>query len=271
MTWHADAPLLARYAAGDLDPARALSVEAHMVSCATCRSALAPFADRERLDDVWDELVESIDAPRPGLVERLLARMGVAEHVARLLAATPSLRLSWLAAVALCLALAALAAAEGGRGALVFLVLAPLLPVAGVAAAFGPEVDPTYQLGLAAPFSAARLLLLRAVAVLVTTTWLAAASALVVPDFGWTAAAWLLPALGLTLVTLALATAVPPPLSAGSVAMTWVVLVAAAERLSSSDLAAFGSGAQVVYLVVAVGAALVLAIRINSFELERSA
>jgi hypothetical protein len=270
MTWHADAPLLARYAAGDLDPARSLSVEAHMVSCATCRAALAPLADRERLDGVWDELVETIDAPRPGLVERLLARIGVAEHLARLLAATPSLRLSWLAAVALTLAFAAIAAAEGERGALVFLVLAPLLPVAGVAAAFGPELDPTYRVGLAAPFSTARLLLLRAVVVLLTTTLLAGAAALVVPGLGWAAAAWLLPALGLTLATLALATAVPPPLSAGSVAMAWVVLVAGAERFSPSDLAAFRSVAQVLYLVVAIGAALVLALRINTFEIERS-
>ena len=46
-----------------------------------------------------------------------------------------------------------------------FLALAPLLPLAGVAAAFGAALDPTYEIGLAAPLSAVRLLLLRTVAV----------------------------------------------------------------------------------------------------------
>lgn len=269
MTWHVETPVLQRYAAGTLDHASALSVESHVVACESCREELTPLADRQRLDAMWDELVEAIDLPRPGLVERLLVRLGVAEHLARLLAATPSLRLSWFIAMALCLAFAAVAAAEGDRGMLVFLVVAPLLPVAGVTAAFGPELDPTYQIGVAAPLSSTKLLLVRSAAVLVTTTLLAGAAALVVPDLGWAAAAWLLPALGLTLASLALATVVPPVAAAASVAGAWVLVVTLAERVSSAELAAFRGGSQLLYLGVAVVAGLVLARRRDAFELAR--
>ncbi len=100
-TWHADAALLAHYAADELDDARAYSVEAHLMACETCRTALGPAVSAARLDAMWAEVAERVDAPRPGIVERSLVWLGVKEHAARLLAATPSLRLSWLAAEAL--------------------------------------------------------------------------------------------------------------------------------------------------------------------------
>ncbi len=50
-----------------------------------------------------------IATPLPGgRIERALARVGVPDHVARLLGATPSLRLSWLGA--------AMAAIDARRG-----------------------------------------------------------------------------------------------------------------------------------------------------------
>ena len=56
-----------------------------------------------------------------------------------------------------------------------FLALAPLAPVAGVAITFGPGADPSFELTVASPISTVRLLLLRAAAVLATTLVLAAA------------------------------------------------------------------------------------------------
>ena len=89
--------------------------------------------------------LEGIDALPPEaervarpLVERTLVHLGVRDHVARLLVATPSLHLSWFAAAAAALGFAVLAAVQRPDGLLFFLVLAPLLPVAGVAFAFGP-------------------------------------------------------------------------------------------------------------------------------------
>ena len=99
--------------------------------------------------------------PRPGFVEGLLTRLGVPPHVARLLGVTPSLTLSWLGAVAIALAVAVAGAYQGERGLALFLCVAALAPVAGVAATFARGIDPTHELGLAAPMSSVRLLLLR--------------------------------------------------------------------------------------------------------------
>nr|MBA3691651.1 zf-HC2 domain-containing protein [Actinomycetota bacterium] len=49
-TWHADTALLAHYAADELDDARAYSVEAHLMACETCRTALGPAVSAARLD-----------------------------------------------------------------------------------------------------------------------------------------------------------------------------------------------------------------------------
>lgn len=69
----------------------------------------------------------------------------------RLLAATPSLTSSWLGALTATVAFAVLAAGTSPRGLFVFLTLARKLPVVGVAAAYGREADPAYELAVASP------------------------------------------------------------------------------------------------------------------------
>src|SRR4051812_39329467 len=195
MTWHAEDDLLDAYVAGAVDRAHAFSIEAHLAQCERCRMAIAPRADGLRLERLWLDVEDRLDAPVPGPIESVLRRLGMSEHVARLLAATPSLRLTWLSAIALVLGFGVLAAHYGERGLLLFLCVAGLAPMAGVAAAFAPGLDPTYELGLAAPLSSARLLLLRSAAVLATTIPLAGIAALALPSVGWTAVAWLVPSL----------------------------------------------------------------------------
>jgi hypothetical protein len=271
-TWHADEALLAHYAADELDDARAYSVETHLIACETCRSALAPSVDAARLDAMWAEVADRVDAPQPGIVERGLVWLGVREHAARLLAATPSLRLSWLAAEALVLGFTVSMAdhAAGGPDAdlatLMFLVMAAILPVAGVAVAFGPRVDPTYEVGAAAPMRGYRLLLVRATAVLVTSVALTSAAALALPGLGWTAAAWLLPSLGLTLGTLALATYLRPLHAAAAVALTWVSIAWTFAAVRPDALAVFRLSGQVVFLLIIAVSAWVLAHRREAFE-----
>ena len=222
--WHADGEVLAAYRDGRLDTAGRWSVEAHLTSCAACRLQARALVDPARLRRLRATLVEAVDVPRTGMVERLLVRLGVADHTARLLAATPALRGSWLLAVAATLAFAVLAAwvSRGPDATLGFLCVAPLLPLAGIAVAYGPGIDPTYEIGLAAPLRSLRLLLLRAATVLGTSTLLAAAASLALPRLGWGAAAWLLPSLGLTACSLALATTVEPLRAIGITAGAWV-------------------------------------------------
>ena len=223
--WHLDDDLLDTYAEGrPMTPALAASVEAHLERCSDCQRRLAPQADAARLDTVWAQVVDATDAPRVSLLERLLVRVGVAPDTARLLAVTPSLRLSWITGTALVLVLALVAAHSGDDGVALFLALAPVLPVAGVAVAFGPRSDPLHEVAVAAPYSSYRLLLVRSAAVVAATLLLALPAAALLPSTPWVAAAWLLPALALTCTSLALATRVEPVVSSAALAGTWLSL-----------------------------------------------
>jgi hypothetical protein len=190
----------------------------------------------------------------------------VPEHTARLLGATPALRLSWLLACALVLAFAVWAASRREGGVYWFLVLAPLLPLGGVAVAYGPDVDPTYEVGLAAPMRSFGLLLIRALAVLVTTTAMAAIAALALDGLHWTAAAWLAPSLGLTLASLALATRVSALAACASLGVLWMVVAGAGWRLAQEPLDLFGPAGQLTCALVAAISAIALARNADGFE-----
>jgi len=139
MSTHIQAELLTAYARGDVDGAHAYSIEAHVVGCAECQASIGGLVAADRLERVWADVEDRLDAPRVGPLEAMLKRFGVREHLARLLVATPALRLSWLGSCALVLLFAVWAASQRPDGVYWFLVLAPLLPLAGV----GLPMDPT--------------------------------------------------------------------------------------------------------------------------------
>jgi hypothetical protein len=258
--WHVDDETLARYAHGQGRLSVAASVEAHLLACARCRALLTPAVELDRLERLWDDVVERVDAPRPSLVERLLRLVGASEDTARLLAATPTLRASWLLSLATALAFAAVAAAASGgyeRGTLLFLIVAPILPVVGVAAVFRRGLDPTYEVALAAPYSQFRLLLLRSAAVTAVTCAAAVVAGLLLPERALTAAAWLLPALALTSLTLVVARRVDMVYAAAGVGAVWVVTVVSS-HVRVGQFAVFGATGQVACLAVGAVALVVL-------------
>ena len=274
MSWHADAELLDRYSAGHLSDAAAWSVETHIMGCDVCRRRLGVAPDGvgdDRLAGVWADVASRVRLAERSWMERAIVRLGVREHEARLLLATPSHMRSWLLGMAVVVVLAVAGAwASTGQLAtapLPFLIVAPLMPVAGVAAAFGPRVDPTHALAVVAPMSSFRLLLLRTAAVLTPSLLLAGVGAAALPSVGWAAAAWVLPALALTAGALAISTRWPPVLSAGMVAGTWVAVVMAVEVGSSMPLAAFGFVGQAVSILGLVLSLAVVARRRARFEL----
>jgi hypothetical protein len=269
--WHADGALLAAYHDQRLDAAARWSVEAHLTSCAACRLQAGELVDPARLRRLRAALIDAVDEPRAGVAERLLLRLGVADHTARLLAATPALRGSWLLAVAATLGFAVLAGwTHPGQDAnLAFLCVAPLVPLAGIAAAYGPGVDPTYEIGLAAPLGSFRLLLLRAAAVLGTATLLAATASLALPQLGWDAVGWLLPALGLTASSLALATTIEPLLAIGITASAWILAVVVTVLPPEPSSVLFTTAGQLAFAALALLAAAVLLVCRGRFESDR--
>jgi hypothetical protein len=270
--WHLDPEAVRRYAQGAASPDLAASAEAHLMKCAACREVIASYVDTRRVETIWREVVDRVDAPRRRGPERMLVRLGVGEATARLVTATPTLRAPWLLAVAAVLALAAGAAQVDERNLAMFLVVAPLGPLAGVAVAFAGGLDPTREIGLAAPYPGLRLLLIRTATVLAVTVPLVAAAGLALPGSHWLAAAWLLPTAGLTGAALALTARMTPVAAVGAVATAWVLVTSPTAIAGRLDLA-FGAGAQLFWLAVAVGGGLWLAITRNTvtIKLGRSA
>ena len=278
---HADSGLLASYAAGAVDEVAAWSVEAHLAQCAPCRSDLSSHVDAERLARNRSAVLVRTAVGEGGRARRLLGRCGVPDHLLRLLAATPSLRGSWLLSVAGVLAVVAGEAAAVRYGAIPagrapgyldptvlapFVLIGPLLVLAGVAAAFLPMFDPAGRLAAAAPFSGFTLLLVRTVSALVAALVLVSGAAFVLPGPGWLPVALLLPSLALCVFTLALATVVDPRAATLVAGGLWSLpaLLLAVDHL---PLAIVQADAQAACAAVAVGAAVVLLIRRDRFEL----
>ncbi|MEU5756960.1 MULTISPECIES: zf-HC2 domain-containing protein [unclassified Streptomyces] len=265
--WHVDEDDLRAYARGELAAPLLWSADTHLTACAHCRAVLAGVSDAAALDAGWERLDAELDAPRPGWFEGLLVRCGVDDGTARLLAATPVLRRSWLGAVVTVLLttfVVAFSAGAAGRPTL-FLALAPLLPLAGVALAYGPALDPTYEMAVVAPLHGFRLLMIRTVAVLVVALGTGALASLALPGFELSALAWLLPGLALTASGLALTPRLGPVGAPSAVAGAWVAVLSVAGAARAADdvpLAPFTAAGQGVCGAVAVaGVGLLLLVR----------
>jgi hypothetical protein len=265
--WHLNPEEIRRYAQGTVPLGVAASLEAHVMKCAVCRGVISPHVDARRVDSIWLEVVDRVDAPRRSWPERMLVRLGVAEATMRLVAATPTLRGPWLLAVAGVIALAAWAAQVDERFLRMFLVVAPLAPLAGVAVAFAGGLDPTREIGLAAPYSGLRLLLIRTVTVLAVTVPIVAVAGLALPGSHWLAVAWLLPTAGLSCVALAVTARMTPVVAVGVEASSWVLVTAPTSFAGRLDLS-FGFGAQIFWLAVALGGGLRLAVTRNAVTIK---
>lgn len=250
MTWHADPDLLEHYAHGRIDDVAASSLEAHLVACAACRHGISAHAPASRLGANWHAVIAALDAPAPGPLERFLTRAGLRAGTARLLAATPTLRASWLASVALALAFAVMAASRPGGAPLLFLALAPLVPVVAVSIAFSRALDPSSEVVDATPVAGLRLLLLRTVASVVPSVLVAAAAGIALDDLGRSSAMWLLPALALSALSLLASSVVPVGVAAAVLGAAWSTGVMAAEAAARGSLSAIRRGGDVESILV---------------------
>ncbi|GAB1513787.1 anti-sigma factor [Actinophytocola sp. KF-1] len=210
MTWHASDDLLQGYVDGDDLAADVVwAVEVHMETCAGCRARLADRADAvvPLLDRVWADL-EPAPEPAPVRRGRRLATW-----------ATPAMG-PWLAMTVLVTLTALLADQLIPRPyPSLALLLAPIAPVAGVAAAWARGLDPAHELVAATPRSGLYLVLRRTLAVL----------ALVLPLLAVTTWAsplrWLLPCLAFTVATLALGGFLGVRRAAAGLVTGWAALV----------------------------------------------
>ena len=189
---------------------------------------------------------------QPGQVERAAGRLLRSPGLARALVTTPSLLLPWLIASAAVLAAGA-AATLGTREPWVGL-LAPVVAAAGIAYAYGPGIDPAWELSRSLAVSDRLVLLVRALAVFALDAALglaasAASGAAVGITFGW-----LVPMTALCALALAVAT-VSRSANAGVAAGVagWALIVLSEQAATGRFAAAVSDSALLLpYLAVAV-------------------
>ncbi|MCG8922479.1 zf-HC2 domain-containing protein [Lentzea sp. CC55] len=255
-TAHPSERLVRRYARGDVDIAadELWAVESHLEACAPCRARLAPDPVAEA---VWAEL-----APRLALTPQM-PRAG--RWRGRVNGWVSPAAGPWLAMILLvtaaAVALDRLGVAVGDRVSLVHLV-APVLPVLGVAASWSRALDPAYELTAATPRAGLPLVFRRTAAVLaVVVPGLAAAS--LVTGAGLTQ--WLLPCLAFTTGTLALGAFVGITRAAAVLIAAWAVVIVAPTIAFSRTPTALDDAAAPLWAAVLALAVTVIVVRRMAF------
>lgn len=188
---------------------------------------------------------------RPGWAERTAGRLLRSPGLARALVTTPSLLVGWIVATAVVLVAGMLATLSTGTGYVA--LLAPALAAAGIAYAYGPGIDPAWELSQSMAVSDRMVLLVRALAVFALNAVLglaasAATGVALALTFGW-----LVPMTAVCTLALAAAT-VTRSANVGVAAGTgaWAITVLAARPATGSLTAAVTDPALVpAYLAVA--------------------
>ena len=203
------------------------------------------------LHRVWLGVATAVWRRRPGLVERLAGRALRSPGLARALVTTPSLLLGWV--IASVVVLAAGAFATLGTGTPFVALFAPALAAAGIAYAYGPGIDPAWELSQSMAVSYRMVLLVRVLAVFA----LNAALGLAASAASGTAAAvtfgWLIPMTAMSALALAAATVTRSATAGVATGLAaWATTVLSARSASGQVATAVASSTLVLpYLAVA--------------------
>jgi hypothetical protein len=261
---HVSIEVLERYAAGEPDaPDVWWAVEAHLESCAPCRSLLADAVARrspataQLVARVHETLLVEV-ARSPRMPVRWLARRRSWWAVPTLLPRLGMTLLVVLVAVGLDLT----NNAAGGRFPSLVLLLAPVLPLFAVAAAWSRGLDPAYELVVASPRAGLDLVLRRTVAALAVVIPLLAGAGWVV---GASPARWLLPCLAFTVGALALGELVGLHRAATGLALAWAAAVVAPSLIAERSPALLAATSLPGWAVVTGVVVVVLVLRRHAY------
>ena len=210
------------------------------------------------LDKVWLGVAAQVWRRQPGLLERLAGRLLRSPGLARALVTTPSLLVGWITATAVVLVAGILATL--GTGTPYVALVAPAVAAAGIAYAYGPGIDPAWELSCSMAVNDRMVLLVRALAVFGLNAALglaasAASGAAVAVTFGWLVPMTAVCALALAAATLARSA------NAGVAAglAGWAITVLSAQVAAGRFTAAVTDSALVVpYLAFAAGCGVIV-------------
>jgi hypothetical protein len=220
------------------------------------------------LGRVWTAVAAQVWRREPRWLERAAAWVLRSPGLARALLTTPSLLVPWLIATAA--VVGAGTAATLTTGEPMVWIITPALAAAGIAYAYGPGIDPAWELSCSLPVSDRMVLMVRALAVFAVNATLglaasAASGAVAAITFGW-----LLPMTAMCGLALAVATVARSP-NAGAAAglAAWAITLLSAKSAAGRLTAAVTDSVLVLpYLAVA---ALCLVVVICATRIPRGA
>ncbi len=156
------------------------------------------------LERVWTGIAAEVWATKPGRIEQIAGRLLHSPGLARALVTTPSLVGSWLLASIAVLALGALST-TGSEVNWVSL-LAPALAGVAISFAYGPGVDPAFELSQTMAISDRMILLVRASAIFGINAILGSIASLATLPASDLTFGWLVPMTAVSTLGLAIAT-----------------------------------------------------------------
>ena len=203
------------------------------------------------LGRVWTGVAAQVWRRDPGWVERLAGRLLRSPGLARALVATPSLLLGWLIATVVVLAVGVVATL--GTGTAYVALFAPALAAAGIAYAYGPGIDPAFELSRSMAVGDRMVLLVRALAVFGLNAALGLAASAVSGAAAALTFGWLVPMTAACAIALAAATlARSANVGVAAGVAGWVIMVLAGRATLGQYTAAITDSALVLpYLLFA--------------------
>lgn len=227
--------------------------DAHIASCEHCQAWVALEGLDVDLNRAWGSVAANVWTSPIGRVEHGIGWLLGSRGLARAIVTTPSLVLSWVLASAFILAVGVVATHSTGEPW--FALIAPALAGIGIAYAYGPGVDPAFELAQTMAISDRMVLLARVVAVFAVNAALGLIASLVSDGAVGLTLGWLLPMTMVSALGLAAASLTHSAnTGVGAVLSGWgLIVLASASR--TDDIAA-AVDAQALSLLYVVGAVL---------------
>ena len=224
-----------------------------------------PGVDFER---VWTGVAGDVWSRPVGSLERLIGSALRSPGLARALVATPSLVLSWMIATLVVLAIGVVATQQSGTPWVG--LLAPALAGAGIAYAYGPGIDPAFELSQSLAVSHRMVMLTRGLAVFGLNALLGTIASLVAEGVGDVTFGWLVPMTAVSALALAAATlSGSANVGVGAALAVWSLVVAVRAYPARYVAAAIDPGLLTpIYLAMTIGC-LVLAVMATSGQRRR--
>jgi hypothetical protein len=206
------------------------------------------------LGRVWISVAAQVWRRQPGWLERTAGRLLRSPGLARALLTTPSLLLPWLLTSIAVLAAGAAATTDSGQPLVA--LLAPAVAAAAIAYAYGPGMDPAWELSCSMAISDRMVLLVRALTVFavnavfgLVASAVSASGAAAAVTFGW-----LIPMTAVCAFALAVATAARSA-NAGAAAgvAAWLITVLSG-RVATGHFAAAVTDTVLFLPYLAIGA-----------------